>query len=239
MTPPDEATIRACESLNTGKGREIHRRRVERLLKQLGYIASDAQATVLRDNLEKLILIAKNLYSWPEIEALLPSYPKGTIYSTTYKERTMELFLCTQALLDYIDSKIGNPVAQEYLSGALNEAEKALNDGYVPCAAIMTRVALEQTLKVICESHQVEYSHKWMAGELNDALKKAGVFEKYYWRNVQSKIDFLGAPAHDGKPQPEDKIRSHITWVENFIDKWLSGGEDQQTEEAEEKSREG
>jgi hypothetical protein len=61
-----------------------------------------------------------------------------------------------------------------------------------------------------------------MAGAINDALKEAWVFQKHYWRRVQSEIDFLSAPAHDGNKRPAEQVKSHINWVSNFVDNWLS-----------------
>ncbi len=159
---------------------------------------------------------------------MLPSFTKKELPTfPTYKEERIQKLITivhtAQALLEYVDSRMGNPIVQDYLIDSLNKAEDALNHGFNTCAAIMTRIALEQALRAICELNSVPIKGTPMAGRMNDALKEAGVFEKHYWRMLQVKLDRLSDPVHGGPEPSADLVRSHITWVANFVEMWLMG----------------
>jgi hypothetical protein len=187
----------------------------------------------LNEQYTSLYYTAINIFPKNEIEFFIPEPEQilDNFYESEDKIGPFEsLNAKAKRLLTYVGDKTGNPIAQEYLGDALGEAEKALDQGNQMCAAIMTRVALEQALRSLCELKNIEVKSNAMAGTLNEALKDAGIFEKFYWRRVQSKIDFLSAPAHDSKKPPEDQVRSHINWVDNFVNNWLSGNGKQGSE---------
>lgn len=185
------------------------------------YIAADE----LNEQYGRLRETALQLFPKDEVIIFVPpSKSTRSPYESESRVAFMDLFSRSLIFLSYVEGKTGNPIAQEYLSDALTEAEKALKAGYIPCAAIMTRVALEQALKTLCGMKNVDIKKdKPTAGDYAKALYDADIFREFYWRKVQSKISFLSSPAHNEEKPAADDVQKHIEWVANFIDNNLSG----------------
>jgi len=103
-----------------------------------------------------------------------------------------------------------------------NELIDEKNDALDRCACVLARVALEDSLKILCDRNKINSNQK--AAKLNDELKNNGVYPKGQWRMIQSLLDVGNAAAHAksdwdkyGTKERERMIRN----VEDFIKTYL------------------
>ena len=205
--------------------RRIHRKQVDVLFRLLS-ASIKAKDTSIVDSFisqtEKVIDYSKELYPKEEVERYVPFNERKLHPPYNEIERSKTLALSLACLVTYIDSKIGYPEAQELVTDTLGQAARALDEGYAPCSALLCRVALEQSLRSLCELNNVDYEIGDMVGSINDKLRNKGIYNKPLWREIQSKLDLLNGPIHGLEGINEREISRMITWIDSFIKNNLS-----------------
>ena len=107
-------------------------------------------------------------------------------------------------------------IAGEVFDSVLEEAKHLNQSGYKDCAAVLTRIVLEDTLKRIARSEGGNENQK--ASQINDELRKLGRYPKLQWRLVQTWLDIGNAAAHGGFDQYSDEdVQRLIEDVERFL----------------------
>jgi hypothetical protein len=107
-------------------------------------------------------------------------------------------------------------VAGAVFDSLLDEAKHFLGAGFDQCAAVLSRVVLEDALRRIARREGVDDSGN--ASAVNDRLKAEGVFTQPRWRQVQSWLDVGNAAAHGNTGDFDaDLVRGVIEGLEQFL----------------------
>jgi len=107
-------------------------------------------------------------------------------------------------------------IAGEVFDSILEQAKHLVHNNYKDPAAILARVVLEDALKRIARSEEVDENQK--ASVINDELKKKGRFSQPQWRFIQGWLDIGNSAAHGKFDQytKEDVVKM-IDDVERFL----------------------
>lgn len=105
--------------------------------------------------------------------------------------------------LDSILTNIGRSLHSEILDDELDAARSLLAASHVRSAGVVAGVALEGHLKKLIADHKVPFRKKAMLGNLNEALKDAGVYDVPQWRRIQYLTDVRNLCGHKGEREPK------------------------------------
>ena len=107
-------------------------------------------------------------------------------------------------------------IAGEVFDSILEQAKVLNKAGYKDPAAVLVRVVIEDALKRLARHEGVDDSRK--ASQINDDLKKLGLYPQAQWRFVQAWLDIGNAAAHGnfGEYTEEDVMKT-IDGVEYFL----------------------
>jgi hypothetical protein len=107
-------------------------------------------------------------------------------------------------------------VAGEVFDSILEQAKELNNTGHKDPAAVLTRVVIEDTLRRLARREGINDTQK--ASQINDDLKKLGLYPLAQWRFVQAWLDIGNAAAH-GKfdEYTEEDVMKTIEGVEQFL----------------------
>ena len=107
-------------------------------------------------------------------------------------------------------------IAGEVFDSILEQAKELNKIGYKDPSAILARVVIEDALKRLARREGVDDSQK--ASQLNDNLKKLGIYPQAQWRFIQVWLDIGNAAAH-GKfgEYTEEDVMNMIKGVEQFL----------------------
>jgi hypothetical protein len=107
-------------------------------------------------------------------------------------------------------------LAGEVFDSVLQEAQHLLATDHKDPAAVLGRVVLEDALKRLARSHELEVATT--AGRVNEALRTAGVYGQPQWRQVQAWLDIGNAAAHGNFDQyTTEQVASLLAGVEAFL----------------------
>lgn len=84
-------------------------------------------------------------------------------------------------------------VKAEVLSDAFDQAKELLNNGYKDPACVLSRVALEVTLKELCEKNGIVHTN---LNRMNEELCKAGVYNMAKQKQVTAWAEIGNKAAH-------------------------------------------
>lgn len=114
-------------------------------------------------------------------------------------------------------------IAADFFSTVLDQAEYLLDEKHKDPAAVLARVALEQTLRELTKREGLASADSDKAATLNEKLRKAGVYSKAIWRQVQAWLDIGNFAAHGKFDNYDgDQVGRMISGMRMFIDKLSS-----------------
>jgi hypothetical protein len=120
--------------------------------------------------------------------------------------------------LDSILADIEGSLEAVLLDDELEAASGLLKAKQLRSAGIVAGVVLERHLKTVLHNHGIKVKTKPQIANLNDALKKAGIFDNPRWREVQRLGDIRNLCGHDGERQPtREEVQELIGGAEKII----------------------
>jgi hypothetical protein len=119
-----------------------------------------------------------------------------------------------EARLDSVLTDISRTLRAEILDNELGAARNLLEASHIRSAGVVAGVVLEGHLKKLIEDHGVTFRKMPMLGNLNDALKQAGVYDAAQWREIQYLADVRNLCGHKKQREPErNEVESLINGV--------------------------
>ncbi|HUU28896.1 MAG TPA: DUF4145 domain-containing protein [archaeon] len=107
-------------------------------------------------------------------------------------------------------------LASEILDSLVEKARQLVGTGFKDAAAVLLRVVLEDALKRLARAEGI--SDSLTPSQINDELKKAGIYAQPRWRQVQSWLDIGNAAAHGKFDEYSDADVTRIASdIEGFI----------------------
>lgn len=107
-------------------------------------------------------------------------------------------------------------IAAEVFNSILEQATELNDKGYKDPAAVLARVALEDTLKRIARAEGIDDDQK--TSTVNNELRKARIYPKPQWRQIQAWLDVGNDAAHGNFGNYSQKdVDNLIQGVETFI----------------------
>lgn len=113
-------------------------------------------------------------------------------------------------------------IAAEVLGDFIEQAEVLLVAGYQVPAASLIGAVLEDTLRKLCERHNVPLPASTKIGSLNDDLARAGVYDKLIQKRIIAFADIRNNADHGhfDKFRLED-VQDMLKWVRSFAADYL------------------
>lgn len=111
-------------------------------------------------------------------------------------------------------------ISSELFDTVLEEAKELNEKGYKDPAAVLVRVALEDSLKRIARREGLDSDKK--TSVVNEDLKNKAIYNQIEWRRIQSWLDIGNAAAH-GKftEYTQVQVSEMIKGVEGFLATYL------------------
>ncbi len=228
----------------SNRAKNEHKKRIIRnhlkiLLKEIDREDSWTNARGLTDQTHKIIAEAKSVFPEDEISSfMLPIgadyigfYPSSSGEKQRAMQRVVQIRMALDGLLDYCNSVLGDPVAQEFIDNSLAQASEALRDKEqkhpVLVASVFIRISIEQALRTLCRLNQIQYEHTTKAKVLNEKLSGSGAYPSYKCAEVQSNLGLLNAVIHGKADPPIEKVNEVLDWANRFISEYLPGSPSQ------------
>ena len=99
-------------------------------------------------------------------------------------------------------------VQADLFDSELEASRELLRNGFLRAAGVVAGVVLEKHLQEVCNSHSVPVRKKNPTiGDLNDALKEAGVVDVPTWRQIQRLGDLRNLCGHK---KPRDSTKDEV-----------------------------
>ena len=113
-------------------------------------------------------------------------------------------------------------VAAELLGDFIEQAEALVKEGYHVPAASLVGAVLEDTLRKLCEAHNIGVPHKTKISRLNAALAKAGIYNKLVQKRITALADTRNNADHGyfDKFSRED-VEDMVSWIRRFTADYL------------------
>lgn len=114
-------------------------------------------------------------------------------------------------------------VRAEIFEDFLSMSEYLLSEGfYVPAASLAGGV-LEDSLRKLCDKHNISYPAKTKINSLNTDLAKTGIYNALVAKEIIAKADIRNSADH-GKTSEFNKqdVKNMIEWIRDFIVKYLA-----------------
>ena len=110
-------------------------------------------------------------------------------------------------------------IGAEFSEDALEQAEELLESGYEVAACVVAGVALEITLKILCDKEEIEHSK---LDKMNAELKKADIYNLSMQKQITTWAGRRNDAAHgDGDKNSKNDVKDMITGVRRFIGEYL------------------
>jgi hypothetical protein len=129
-----------------------------------------------------------------------------------------------QSLIEDIDEgfmiELSTRIASEIYNDIMNQADDLLDQKLMPCAAILSRVGLENGLRRLAQRHNVAIGSKDLAGTINQKLYKANVYLQSELHLVEGWLAVGNAFAHPpfgSIPYGEAHVRRTIADIRGFL----------------------
>jgi len=131
----------------------------------------------------------------------------------------IDILSSAKARLDSLLANIEGALQATLLDDELETATELLKAKHLRSAGVVAGVVLERHLKTVLANHQISLGRKKpQIGNLNDALKKAGIFDNPRWREVQRLGDLRNLCGHDGERAPEaGEVKELIAGTEKIV----------------------
>lgn len=203
------------------------RNQVKTLLQQLQLHKKEETDDISNDATDlayNLLKNAKNLFDPDEIRTSVGTFDRDHVSLDTARshQRIRVLIMAMDTLLSYIDTKIGDPVAVELITNTIDKAKETLKDGHTICAVLLCRIALEQSLRRLCDKLSIEYAFNEPASRLLQKLREPnGPLVKGIWKEADARLTKENEIIHGDIQTNNEETLDIIHWTERFISKYL------------------
>lgn len=107
-------------------------------------------------------------------------------------------------------------------SDFLEQAETLFEQGYHIAAACLTGAVLEDSLRKLCVKNEIIIPGKSAIGKHNDFLKKAGVYDNYYHKQIEAYAVVRNNADHAHYDDvKKEQVSEMINWVKRFDAEYL------------------
>lgn len=114
--------------------------------------------------------------------------------------------------------KIEHIIASDFFNSVIEQAEYLLKEKYKNVAAILGRVAIENTLKDIAKRENVAVPENTKLSKLNQLLRKENVYPLHMWRSIQAQIDLGNDAAHGQFDKYDEKaVTNMLIWIRETL----------------------
>jgi len=114
--------------------------------------------------------------------------------------------------------KIEHLVAADFFNSIIDQAEYLLSCHYKDVAAILGRVAIEDTLRKVARRNEISFADDIKLAALNDLLWKHEVYAKNVWRVTQGHIDTGNYAAHGEFGKYDEKaVEDMLKWIRETV----------------------
>ncbi len=156
----------------------------------------------------------------PQFHHLEELIPKDGAKSIEVASQVYEFVGLLQGALSDLEN--GYLLGQEFIiagdlfDSILEQAKHLAQNGYKDPAAVLARTVLEDTLKRLARSENIDAEQK--ASALNDELKKLDKYPQPQWRFIQAWLDIGNSAAH-GKfdEYTKEVVIDMIDGIERFL----------------------
>ena len=120
----------------------------------------------------------------------------------------------TDSAVRSIELTILHDIAKSNIAGA----DELILSGHLRAAGVVCGTVLEKHLRDVCASHEIKLSKKPTLADLNESLKKAGIYDIPLWRLVQRLADIRNICAHATEREPTaDEVRDLMRETEKIL----------------------
>lgn len=113
-------------------------------------------------------------------------------------------------------------VRAEIFEDFLSMSEYLLDQGYYTPAASLAGGVLEDSLRKLCDKHDIPYPEKTKINSLNTDLAKAGVYNALVSKEIIAKSDIRNSADHGKfKEFKKEDVEEMIKWTRRFIIDYL------------------
>ncbi|MGY4398211.1 hypothetical protein ACVWZA_003415 [Sphingomonas sp. UYAg733] len=106
-------------------------------------------------------------------------------------------------------------IQSEVFDNELEQARELLNGGYFPAAAVIAGVVLENTLRQLCDNHQIDRGN---LNKMNADLAKVAQYNKLKAKQVTAWADIRNNAAHGHYDQfSRGDVADMIEKIEAFV----------------------
>ncbi len=114
-------------------------------------------------------------------------------------------------------------IRAELIDDYLEQAKILLNDGFFIAAASLAGAVLEDTLRKLCDKHQLTYPKKTKIDSLNVELAKIGAYEKVTQKLITAYADIRNNADHGKfKLVKSSNVDDMINWIYRFVSENLN-----------------
>jgi hypothetical protein len=155
-----------------------------------------------------------------DVESLI--VPRSSWEEDRCKAKIREIDASMTGLLGYLDLKLRDPIAAELFHDDISQAREFLKqDVPLCCSAALCRLALEQSLRRICERNQIPYEIHEKTEKLLTELQKKEIFRPYEIEKIRSMYGLAGEIIHGSRDKKDkDEVNELIDFAEKFIDQY-------------------
>lgn len=113
-------------------------------------------------------------------------------------------------------------IAAEVLGDFLDQSENLVSQGYFVPAASLAGSVLEDTLRKLCETHNIEIPTKTKIDRLNADLARASIYNKLVQKRITALADIRNNADH-GKFEEFSKedVEDMVIWIRRFSTDYL------------------
>jgi len=140
----------------------------------------------------------------------------------TFSVKFQHQILILRSCLTRLDSALANiqgTLQAELFDDELSAAEDLLKKGHVRAAGALAGVTLERHLATVSQNHTIKFTKRDPTiADLNEELKKQGVYDVPEWRFIQRLADFRNMSVHSKEREPtKAELEEMIQGVQKIV----------------------
>lgn len=109
-------------------------------------------------------------------------------------------------------------IRAELIDDFLSQAEYLLQEGYHIPAASLAGGVLEDSLRKLCDKHEISCPEKTKIDKLNTSLAKANIYDKLTQKEITAKADIRNNADHGHYEKIKQiNVEEMIRWVRRFV----------------------
>lgn len=114
--------------------------------------------------------------------------------------------------------KLEHLISSDFFDSITEQAGYLLKSGFKDVAAVLGRVVIENTLRDLAKRETITVPEKIKLSDLNQLLRKEGVYAKNVWRTIDAQIDIGNYAAHGHFDKYDTKsVENMLTWIRETL----------------------